>query len=428
MIDDAALPGGLEAPAARSVERRGVRTTAACWSAEALAALAAHLAGPGLRAVAAVPLAERRAAWLDTVGDFLDPRSAARRALEPALVQLCGLSPEGVAAALEAVLGGVRGPAAEALFEQAAERRSPGLVAVFLASNLPALAAQPLLPALALGCPVLLKSPSAEPAFAPAFVRVLSAREPRLAPGLAAVTWEGGDEALEAPVLAAAARVVAYGEAGTLADIAERAPGKVVAYGPQASLAIVGSDVEPAAVAEALARDVALFDQRGCLSVQAVYTTLPAEILADALGAALQRAARRWPPGEADPGALAAVQQLRAEAELRGLHLIALEPAAGSVVVEPRPDFRPGPGLRSVRVHPVADLGEVPARLAPWRGRLQGAALAGEGAWALAPALEALGVSRCAPPGELQSPDALWHNGGRHPLDALAEPHGGQGA
>ena len=38
----------------------------------------------------------------------------------------------------------------------------------------------------------------------------------------------------------------------------------------------------------------------------------------------------------------------------------------------------------------------------------------------LAAALATLGVSRCAQPGELQSADATWHNGGHDPLVVLA--------
>ena len=37
----------------------------------------------------------------------------------------------------------------------------------------------------------------------------------------------------------------------------------------------------------------------------------------------------------------------------------------------------------------------------------------------LAPRLAELGISRCAAPGDLQSPDASWHNGGIDPLLAL---------
>jgi hypothetical protein len=72
-----------------------------------------------------------------------------------------------------------------------------------------------------------------------------------------------------------------------------------------------------------------------------------------------------------------------------------------------------------VRIHPLADCAQLPALLSAWSGRLQGAALAGAEAWDLSASLEELGVSRCAAPGALQSPDATWHNGGISPLVAL---------
>jgi hypothetical protein len=104
---------------------------------------------------------------------------------------------------------------------------------------------------------------------------------------------------------------------------------------------------------------------------------------------------------------------------MRGLWQTALPIRQGTVIVDPNPELRPSPGLRTVRVHPLEDLSRLPSLLEPWRGRLQGAALAGEDAWALEPRLAELGISRCAPPGELQSPDATWHNGGINPLEVL---------
>ena len=95
--------------------------------------------------------------------------------------------------------------------------------------------------------------------------------------------------------------------------------------------------------------------------------------------------------------------------------------AANALVFNPRGEVLPSPGLRTVRVLPLAAVDEAPGRLAAWRGLLQGAALAGDGVEALAPELERLGVSRRAAPGELQAADAAWHNGGRDPLDVLAE-------
>jgi hypothetical protein len=448
MLADAQVPASCATPRAPAV-LDGVPYAAVRWTPEGLERLVAELrqAGPGLRAISRRSLLS---AWGTTVEAFLDPASAERRALEPALARLCRLSPEGLAAGLTAVLGGVRRRPAAALLARAdslgsagqgpgasdqtgqgpggassqtgqgpgGASGSPDLVVAVLASNLPALAVQPLLPALALRRPVLLKSPSAEPLFAPAFVAALIRREPRLAGAVAALTWPGGDERLERPVLAAAGTVLAYGEEAALADLARRAPGRVVGYGPKTSLGVVGADAGEAAAG--LARDVALFDQRGCLSIAAIYTDGDARELARRLEEALAGLARRWPPGPLDPTVAAAVQQVRLEAALRGLAMSELPVAEGTVIVEPAPAFKPSPGLRTVRVHPLAGLDDLPALLAPWRGRLQGAALAGENAWRLESRLLELGISRCARPGELQSPDASWHNGGVDPLLALA--------
>jgi hypothetical protein len=478
MLADFALPPGV-LPAACSVGASSpelpVAISRAAWTPPSMTMLAAALrrGGEGLRTLPDAALLD---AWSATVEAFLDPDAPERRALAPPLATLCCLSPAALDAGLEAVLGGVRRGPAAALLERAAalgkahaaadgrkamgamrEGAGSGILAeaadesarmrgsmaaeqrsgpdrsapvlVVLASNLPALAVQALLPALALRRPVLLKSPSSEPLFAPAFLAALTRREPRLAGAVAAATWPGGDADLEAPLLAAAGGVVAYGGDEALADLARRAAGKrFVGYGPKMSLAAVdlGSGSGAAALealAAGLARDVALFDQRGCLSVAAVYVAGgldAAARLAGHLEAALAGLAARWPPGPAAAPALAAVQQLRLEAELRGLPRASLPPAAGTVLLEAEPALRPSPGLRTVRVHPLPDLDRLPEILAPWRDRLQGAALAGPAAWRLAPRLAALGISRCAAPGDLQSPDAAWHNGGVDPLEALA--------
>jgi hypothetical protein len=421
MLRDAFLPAPLahsREPRFRRMERP-VPYLSARWTPEALERIVAALR-EGEAALRAIPAEDLLAAWGDTVATFLRPGSLERRALDPPLARLCGLSREGLKAGLDAVLGGVRREPAAALLAQARPAaEDAGPVLAILASNLPALAVQPLLPALLVRRPVLLKSPSAEPLFAPAFLAALARREPRLAGAVAAAAWPGGEVDLEAPVLAGMGTVLAYGERETLDDLERRAPGKVIGYGPKTSLAVIGAEVDLREAAEGVARDVALFDQRGCLSVAAVYTAGDAAALAERLGEALLDLARRWPPGPPMRPLVAAVQHLRLEAEMRGLWQSSLPPRQGTVIVDPAPEFRPSPGLRTVRVHPLADLSRLPAILEPWRGRLQGAALAGDDAWRLKPRLMKLGISRCAPPGELQSPDATWHNGGINPLEVL---------
>ena len=433
MLRDFQLPPGLPPPAtavAPAKPAMAVSYRAARWVPDRLAALATALVRGG-EALRELPDAALLDAWAATVEAFLDPRSPEHRELAPPLAAVCELSTAGLDAGLAAVLGGVRRDPVAALLARAAALTGGGGAAapvlVVLASNLPALAVQSLLPALALRRPVLLKSPSSEPLFAPAFVAALTRREPRLAGAVAAATWPGGDAELEAPLLAAAGAVVASGGAEALADLERRAAGKrFVGYGPKMSLAAIemgAGAAAPEELAAGLARDVALFDQRGCLSVVAVYVAgglAAAARLAGCLEAALADLAARWPPGPATAPALAAVQQLRLEAELRGLPPASLAPAAGTVLLEPEPELRPSPGLRTVRVHPLPDLDRLPEILAPWRGHLQGAALDGPAAWRLAPRLADLGISRCTAPGELQSPDASWHNGGIDPLEALS--------
>ena len=191
---------------------------------------------------------------------------------------------------------------------------------------------------------------------------------------------------------------------------------------------MVGADADLESAAAGLARDVALFDQRGCLSVHAVYLETPVyapakgppETLCTLLAQELEAQAAICPAGPLDPAVAAGVQQLRVEARMRGLFQPSLAVDVGTVILEPETRFRPSPGARTVRVHALNDLKALPGLLRPWRDSLQGVALAGDTAWGLRRELTDLGVSRFASPGELQTPDALWHNGGIHPLAVLA--------
>lgn len=424
MLRDFAVPPGHE-PEVAAADLGSPPWERGRWTPQALGALVEHLGSVGAAELEEADGGALRIAWERTVDELLDPGSAPRRALDPRWLETTSLSPAGLQAAVDAVLGGVRGAALHGLWAQAEALRPEerGPVAIILAANLPALAVQPLLPALALRRPVLLKSPSAEPLFAATLVRRLAARHPALGAGVAAVTWPGGDREIEDTVFARCARVLAYGDEATIEDLGDRLGRRLVAYGPRISIAVLGADVDADDVAPGLARDVALFDQRGCLSIHAVFTAGDTGPLAERLIAELARLRHAWPPGPAPPDQLAAVQQLRLEADVRGLIRRFLDPAAGTVIVEPRPDLRPSPGLRTVRVHPLPNLEGLPELLSRWEGRLQGVAVEGDDAAALSPALERLGVSRIVRPGALQSPDALWHNGGVHPLAALGGIH-----
>src|SRR5258707_5297077 len=140
MLRDGFFPLSFDhsrARAFRAVEHPGVRYSSARWSVEPLSRLVAAL-GEGGEALRQIPAEDLVAAWGDTVATFLRPGSLERRALDPPLARLCGLSREGLRAGLEAGLGGVRREPAAALFSRARPAPAgarPGLGG--LASNLP---------------------------------------------------------------------------------------------------------------------------------------------------------------------------------------------------------------------------------------------------------------------------------------------------
>jgi hypothetical protein len=351
--------------------------------------------------------------WNQALAELLDPSSPLRREIDPDLLVACRLSTSGLQAALEVVGRPLLGDAALAVLEAARARaptaaKQPALVV--LPANWPGLALQCLLPAIARRRPVLFKCPSAEPWLTPAFLAELARSEPALGPAYAAAVWRGGSSSLEAAALDACDPVVAYGDEPALESLAGRVRGRLIRFGPAFSFALL----HRAATAEelaALARDVALGDQRGCLSVHVVLTTGDSEATARGLAGALAELARNaLPPGPRDPAVAAAVRLVLDDAGARGLLAVG-SPAEGLVLVE-EGALEPSPGQRLVRVVPVPALSHAIETLRPWRGRLQGAALlTGHPAW-LDRVLSSLGVSRIAPPGELQYADAFWRNGG----------------
>lgn len=374
-------------------------------------------AAPALRATSDDQLL---AAWNDTLAAFLDPTSPERRNLDPDLLQSTGLSPAGLDHGLRTIGNGMLGEPAATELARPHRQNEDGFSLVVLPAEPPGLILQSLLPALAARAPVLFKSSRAEPHFAPAFLAAIGQRLPTLHDAYAVATWTGGDPEVEAPLHATARLVVAYGSEETVGALQAAAPGRIVTFGPKLSLGWVGPGADPERAARGMALDIATFDQRGCLSVQAAFVApAAASAFATALASALDELATELPPGNTDPADRAGVRLAREDADLRSLTLYGNELDAGTVILENDVRISPSPGLRTVRIHPAAD---VPP-LHEWRGRLQGLAIAGYLTPAVRTAFLETGVSRFAPAGELQTTDAAWRNDG---IDLAAEFARGQ--
>lgn len=258
---------------------------------------------------------------------------------------------------------------------------------------------------------------------------------------LAVLYWPGGLEALEGPALAAADQVVVYGSDATVGHVARRlrAHQRLVAYPHRVSVAVLGraayagEGAAPGddAVAGALARAVASFDQRGCVCPQHVLlpgaSTGEADAFAARLAGALEREALALPPGPLEPDEASAVQQARGVDELRqaagqGVRLRVGAGVGWTVVLDPEPRLAEGCLARTVRVTPLRSIDALEAVLGPHADHLQSAAVEGfgpDGAAAVAERLAAAGVTRIAPLDQIPFPPPWWLHDGRGPLTDL---------
>jgi acyl-CoA reductase-like NAD-dependent aldehyde dehydrogenase len=361
--------------------------------------------------------------------------AAARWRDDAALVEVLpptiGLSPANVAAAIAIAAEALDAAAMIALVEAelgggaargGAPSDAPALVAHVLASNVPALA----LPAIALGClagaAVLVKSGRDDPCSAPAFRQALAAVDPDLAATVVATYWRGGEREPEEVALGAADVVVLTGGDAALAAFAGRLDRRLVVHGPRTSVAVVGRAglADATGVAEGIALDVALHDQRGCLSPHVVWIEedrgLAARAFAERLAAALDTVATRLPPGPADLQDRAATRLGRAEAEwAAGTQVWAGR--GGTVVYEEAPSLGATSGRRTVHVHPLPTSAALPGVLPP--GLVECVGLAGLDGAMLAGSLCGRGVSRICRVGSMQRPPLAWPRGQQAPLGSL---------
>jgi hypothetical protein len=408
---------------------------------EALARLRA--AGEALRRRPAPERIERLGAVLER---WRDPRSAPRRALEAGLPAAAGFSPEVVREGLERALAGFDGPALRALVARelgealvGGRRRATGfdVTAVILAGALPPPSLLAMLVPLVLGSPLLAK-PSSSDFLTPGLVAAsLAEADPELGACVELARFAGGDVEAAAALLEADC-VVASGSDETLSAIARRVapPRRLVGYGHRLSVALLGPRAQSGAAlreaAAALALDVALWDQLGCLSPVALYVLgaparVPAAIL-EAVAEALGQAEARWPRGRVPVEAAASISHERSDAEFRaaggGAVALRVDPhQRWTAVAEADPRPRPTPLHRFLRIHPVADREGLARALRPLGPRLAAVGVAGISEAeisGLAAVLAGLGASRLCPLGAMQAPPLGWCHDGQGVLLPLA--------
>ena len=284
---------------------------------------------------------------------------------------------------------------------------APGTILHIISGNTPAAGLQSLIRGLLLGSHNLSKIPSAGLPEVAAFREAL----PRELAERVEISADLPDE-----WLARADAVIVFGSDETIAHFRARvrAGQTFIAHGHKISAGFVFDDPRFESVAGA-ARDVAAFDQQGCLSPQVIYVRGDARAYAARLAVEMGTLA---PRGAISLSESLAIRTAREEIAFRAANGedAQLWQSAGStawtVAFETAPGFPRSPLNRFVFVKPLpADLAEVREHLSCagiWPATIEHSR-----------PLAALGFSRICPLGAMQTPPWTWHQDGAASLAGL---------
>ncbi len=391
-----------------------------------------------IRAALRVPIAPGRIAAVlaETFAAWRDRGWPPRREAIAAIGEAWGWS----AALLEESLDALLQPFTRAALNEFVRTARPAgaLIGMIMPGNVPGAGMHEVAAAMLSGCGLMLKSATAEPIAFAALARTMRAADAAVGARIATFNWSRADTAASAALRRECDWIAAFGDEPTIAELEfaagmEPSPRALVGFGERYSGAIVaGLDgagaAEIDAIAAAIARDVSLFEQNGCLSPHQVMVEADAaetaREFAHRLAAALERLAQLMPPparvGMEDA---AAIRRARESARWRAIGgaSVALIEGGGwgdsprwSVIYDDRADFTSSPGYRTVTVARCAGDDDLSRRLAPFAGRFEAFALAAPEAraYGIRRMLAQLGASHLCAPGAMQSPPLEWPHGG----------------
>ena len=246
------------------------------------------------------------------------------------------------------------------------------------AGTVPGVSVTSMIRALLVKSAVLLKPGLGDVVLPVLFAEALAEEAPGLAGAMAVTYWLGGSSPLEGLALERAGAVVAYGSDEAITSLRARTPvtARFIAYHHRLSVGLVGRGaltVERAShVARMAARAVSMFDQRGCVSPQAIYVEEGGAVgpgeWAALLASAMADLEAELPGGYVTASEASAVHQTRGSAELReatgsGVRVFRADEGLWTVILEDELGFTPSCLNRVVSVFPAPDLCDVAGSL-----------------------------------------------------------------
>ena len=353
-----------------------------------------------------------------------------------------GMHPRAAAEALRNLLAPMTGEALAVLQQQAfqpvagAVPVGPRLVFHVLAGNLFVSGIESVIHALLAGAGSIVRCSAADRRFPLLWRDALAEVDPEMAEAVQVAWWPHDETGTTRGVAACSDVVVAFGGDEALRAVAALVPPGVrfVAHGPRTSFALISPDDltggRSAATAAALAYDLSVYDQHGCLSPRGVFLPAQAdtapEHFATLLAGAMRNVAERLPRRPLTLEDAAALARGRDEAILSAVATGDAPPPLHSrpddpfvVALRPCLPFVPGPADRFADLRAYADAADVAHALAPWRGRI---GCLGAGSPALWTDLAArLRAPRLCLLGTMQRPPLGWPHDGRPPITDLLD-------
>jgi hypothetical protein len=360
--------------------------------------------------------------------EWRDRRSRDRHAAIADISARSKWSPQLLEASLDALLAPFSRDALAALASTINPR--PRIGGFIMPANVPGAGLHELVAALISGATAIVKTSMREPVFFHAFVQTLRRIDPRVGSRLEVISFGREREDLTRLMRDECDFIVALGDDTSLAR--HDAPARLFGFGSRTSgvLISLATPANFAALADAVARDIVLFEQQGCLSPHHIFITdadrEAAWEFARRLADTLALAATTIPPAKLSFPSAAAIRRMRERARWRsiGAHDVELlegDAMAWTVVLDPSARFTISPGYRTATLSTIRDADDLATRLAPVAGRLEAFALAAAGP-SRAKYLDVLagaGVTYVCDPGKMQSPPLNWPHGGGAFLDFL---------
>ena len=251
-----------------------------------------------------------------------------------------------------------------------------------LAGNVFTACVRPIVWSLLARVPVTVKVPSNDAGLPALFLEALRAASPEVSAALTLVHFTRALPERYAELAAEVDVMSVHGSDSTVAALTALTPSttELVAHGHGLGLAVISREADVhGELTDALALDVAAYDQHGCLSPVAVLVEEGGAVsprqLARMLHAALERLQNAMPRGPLpeDVGAQQ-VQWRGVAAALHELH----DGGTHAVSFEGTGPIRTTPGHRNIAVHAIADLRGLRARVALHGEHLKALGIAGD--------------------------------------------------